>query len=427
MRERRPIVRFPDLAAPIKQEPNNSTDAASALPTYVHSRQQWHNDSHHLITFRTPTMPPRINLPPLTRTLLLTLLALSALNVSLRFRKWSNATSDPSNSLTAPSNYISAPQLAIPYLVLVPTRSLLFPWTFVTAALVENNIVSLAVSGVVIWFGGRYLERAWGSKGLGWFLGVATVVPNVMAFFIYALWHALTGTPEYPTPIQGLLAVESALLVALKQLVPEHTVSLFRGVISMRVKHFPSIFILANMLSGPLLGTDTAFWLSLTGFVVSWVYLRFYKRTEVMGGSGEGEGSTMRGDASDTFAFVAFFPDALHPIISPISDGIYSILVQLKLCTPFSEEAIETSNQSRSDGLPNIMNARPGAAGGRRAEAERRRALALKALDQRLNAAAATRAAPASAAGAAPNISGDTPETAAGAVENTEPVKEAQA
>lgn len=373
-------------------------------------------------------MPPRLNLPPLTRALLLTLLALSALNVSLRFRKWSAAASDPSNSLTAPSNYISAPQLAVPYLVLVPTHSLWFPWTFVTAALVENNIVSLGVSGVVIWFGGRYLERAWGSKGLGWFLGVATVVPNVTAFFIYALWHALTGTPEHPTPIQGLLAVESALLVALKQLVPEHTVSLFGGVVRMRVKHFPAIFVLANMLSGPILGTDTAFWLSLMGFIVSWVYLRFYKKTEVMGGSGEGEGSFMRGDASDTFAFVAFFPDALHPFISPVSDGIYGILVQLKLCTPFTEEAIESSNQSRSDGLPNIMDARPGAAGGRRAEAERRRALALKALDQRLNAAAASRAPPASApaTNATPAVAGDTPETVTGAVE-AEPAKEAQA
>ena len=371
-------------------------------------------------------MPPRLNLPPLTRTLLLTLLALSALNVSLRFRKWNNALNDPSNSLTIPSNYITAPKLAVPYLVLVPTKSIWFPWTFVTAALVENNIVSLAVSGVVIWFGGRYLERAWGSKGLGWFLGVATITPNVTAFFIYALWHVLTGTPEYPTPIQGLLAVESALLVALKQLVPEHTVALFRGVISMRVKHFPAVFILANMLSGPLLGTGTAFWLSLTGFVVSWVYLRFHKKSEVMGGSGEGEGSTLRGDASDTFAFVAFFPDALHPIISPVSDGIYNILVQLKLCTPFSEEAIESSNQSRSEGLPNIMNSRPGVAGGRRAEAERRRALALKALDQRLNAAAASRAAPAPTANAAPTMSGDAPEVVAGAGEGEAP-KAAQA
>jgi hypothetical protein len=148
------------------------------------------------------------------------------------------------------------------------------------------------------------------------------------------------------------------------------------------------------MLSGPLLGTDTAFWLALTGFLVSWIYLRFYRVSEISSASATGgEGLKMKGDASDTFAFGAFFPDAVHPYLSPACDNIYATLVQLKLCTPFSEEAIEAGNEnaaSRSEGgLPSLMNGRSG--GGRRAEAERRRALALKALDQRLNAAAAGR------------------------------------
>jgi hypothetical protein len=197
-----------------------------------------------------------------------------------------------------------------------------------------------------------------------------------------------------PTPIQGLVAVEAGFLVGLKQLVPEHTVSLFKGFISCRVKHFPAIFVAANMLSGPLLGTDTAFWLSMIGFLVSWVYLRFFRITEISTSAAtSGEGTSMKGDASDTFAFVAFFPDIMHPFLAPVCDGVYNALVQMRLCTPFSSEAIEAGNEnaaSRSEGLPSIMNGR-GPGGGRRAEAERRRALALKALDQRLNAAAANR------------------------------------
>ena len=218
-----------------------------------------------------------------------------------------------------------------------------------------------------------------------------------------------------PTPIQGLLAVESGFLVALKQLVPEHTVSLFKATVRIRVKHLPAVFILANMLSGPLLGTDTAFWLSLAGFVVSWVYLRFIRTTEIVGATATGESSKMKGDSSDTFAFVAFFPDVLHPILAPICDGIYNGLVRLKICVPFSEAAIEAGNEnaaSRSEGgLPNIMNQR---GGGRRAEAERRRALALKALDQRL-AATSNRAASAPGTTAAEDLSSSTSETAVGA------------
>lgn len=185
------------------------------------------------------------------------------------------------------------------------------------------------------------------------------------------------------------------------------------------------------MLSGPLLGTDTALWLSLIGFLVSWVYLRFFRISEISTSSATGgEGVTMKGDASDTFAFVAFFPDAVHPVLAPLCDAIYNALVQLKICAPFTDEAIEAGNESaasRSEGLPSIMNGRGG--GGRRAEAERRRALALKALDQRLNAAAANRTASAPVSNAAPSMSGDTPEAAAGAggAESSLAPKEAQA
>ena len=104
----------------------------------------------------------------------------------------------------------------------------------------------------------------------------------------------------------------------------------------------------------------------------------------------------MKGDPSETFAFVSFFPDVFHPVLAPICDSVFGALVQLRLCTPFSDSAVETATEnaaSRSEGgLPSIMN-QSGGGGGKRAEAERRRALALKALDQRLNAAAANRSA----------------------------------
>jgi membrane associated rhomboid family serine protease len=379
--------------------------------------------SHHECNHATPITPtnatstnmPALTLPPiLTRSLLLLNLLLSALNASLRFHAW--RTSAPNPSLTSPSNYLSDPRWAVPYLALVPVKSIKYPWTFATASVVENNIISLAVSASVIWFGGRYLERAWGGNEFAKFVLFVTVIPNILTFVLYAIWHVVAGTPELyvgcphatclhtdgfdsPTPLQGLLALEAAFLVALKQLVPEHTVSLFRGSIRVRIKHFPALFTLANIFSGPLLGTDTALWLSLFGFLTGWIYLRFFRLSDIGVASdveGEGEGvKLVKGDASDTFAFVAFFPDVMHPFISPVTDGIYETLVALRVCTPFSNAAIQSGNEdaaARAEGLPGILESGHGG-GGRRAEAERRRALALKALDQRLNAAAANRGA----------------------------------
>jgi membrane associated rhomboid family serine protease len=142
-------------------------------------------------------MPPRINLPPLTRALLLTLLSLSAINATLRFRSWSTTTPTNEQLATAPSIYLTSPQWAIPYLVLIPTKSIKFPWTFLTSALIENNIVSLVISSAVVWFGGKYLERAWGGREFAKFVLFVTMIPSIITFFIYAVWHGLTAhTPE---------------------------------------------------------------------------------------------------------------------------------------------------------------------------------------------------------------------------------------
>lgn len=225
--------------------------------------------------------------------------------------------------------------------------------------------------------------------------------------------------------IQGSVALQGALLVAFKQLVPEHTVTILKGIIRIRVKHFVSIFLVANTLSGVILGTDTALVLAWLGVFISWTYLRFYKRQPDMSCASTG-GSGIKGDASETFAFAYFWPDVVQPPIAAVADGVYNALVSLRICTPFSAEDVESSNQqatSRSEGgLPSLLNhgGRPGGAG-KREEAERRRALALKALDQRLHAATANKQQPASVPTAGPSVVEAVPPSSEPPVEDSQP------
>jgi len=109
--------------------------------------------------------------------------------------------------------------------------------------------------------------------------------------------------------------------------------------------------------------------------------------------------TTIRGDASETFSFASFFPDKIQPPISTASTVIFNLLVKLGLCRPWSQGDVELSNARAEHreggaaytlgggggGMSRTANAAP--PGSARAEAERRRALALKALDQRLHAA----------------------------------------
>src|ERR1700761_6322809 len=115
-------------------------------------------------------MPPRINIPPVTRILLIALVLQSFLSAAIRYRQWT-ANSD----------------IVIPYLNLIPQLSLVYPWTFATTTLVESNVFTLAISCLTIYHGGRYLERAWSSREFAKFLLIVSLVPNTLCFLVMIL------------------------------------------------------------------------------------------------------------------------------------------------------------------------------------------------------------------------------------------------
>lgn len=319
----------------------------------------------------------RINIPPLTRFLLICAVAFTICNAIIR----------PYTNLQAPLTRIG---VGAPYLSIVPGQSLIYPWVFITATFVEQNLFGFSIAILTLFYGGRYLERAWGSASFGTFVLVCTIIPNLVVFATLIILFAITRYEDFiTTTISGALPLQIAFLVSLKQLVPEHTVSLFKTLIRIRIKHFPAILLAFVFLGAIVLGTYTALLLTWTGFLTSWMYLRFFRVSPSAIGA-DGTETTVKGDASDTFAFAFFFPEPIHTPLAAVCDRVYDVAVAMRVLRPFSADDIESHNASaaaRSESsLPSIMNPRPGRGwqGGSRVEAERRRALALRALDQRL-------------------------------------------
>ncbi|MCJ1418991.1 hypothetical protein MMC32_005342 [Xylographa parallela] len=330
-------------------------------------------------------MALRINIPPLTRALLVVLVGLSVVYQAASYRQ--NKSADSRNPR------------GVPWIALTPQLSIYYPWAYITSTFAEKNVLTLLVGAATLLYGGKYLERAWGSAEFGKFLLIVVLLSNVVASCLYVLLFAITRADAQAwVTLQGSIDLQAAFLVAFKQLVPEHTVTILKGVIKIRVKHFPAIFLTANTVSGVVFGTHTAAVLAWLGFLTSWTYLRFYKRQPDLSGTNTG-GTTLRGDASETFAFAYFWPDLVHGPVAAVTDSVFNLLVAARICTPFSAEDIQTSNDhanARGEaGLPSLINqgSRRGGSG-KREEAERRRALALKALDQRLQAATANRQQP---------------------------------
>lgn len=129
-------------------------------------------------------MALRVNIPPVTRLCLVSLLTLSLLYNIARWRQISS--SGKSTGETGP--------ILVPYLTLVPARVLFDPWTLLCATFVEQNIFTVLLNLATLFYGGKYLERAWSSREFAKFMLTVALVPNVAIVPFYLAWAAIRGS-----------------------------------------------------------------------------------------------------------------------------------------------------------------------------------------------------------------------------------------
>jgi len=279
--------------------------------------------------------------------------------------------------------------LLFPWIVTVPGSVIWNPWTLFTSAFVEGNVMEFIISILTLPIAGRYLERVWGQIEFLKFIAITVICSNLGCVAINVIEHFAFGDSGdflYGMSYHGLMGLQTGFLVAFTQLIPEHQVQLLGGLAKMRVKRLPMLYVaFSNVMC--IIGYQSPFLLIQLGWLVSWAWLRFFKYNE---------GGDFRGDRSDTFAFAMWFPPFIQKYIHQLSAFVFNLLVKLKLFRPWSSPVdVESGTYTNQPG-------------GARAEAERRRALALKALDQRL-ASKPTRPPPAVSGDSEPAASAPVP------------------
>ncbi|XP_029455391.1 transmembrane protein 115 [Rhinatrema bivittatum] len=253
-------------------------------------------------------------------------------------------------------------------IVLGVTPGYLFPpnvwiWTLATHGVVENHIWDASLSLATVVVAGRLLEPLWGALELLIFFTVVNVSVGVLGAFSYLLTYVATFNLVYlfMIHIHGVLGFFGGVLVALKQTMGD---SIVLKVPQIRMKVVPMLLllILTVLRFTTLIESNM---LASYGFGVlsSWVYLRFYQRH-----------SRGRGDMSDHFAFATFFPEILQPVVGLVASLVHQILVKVKICRKTVKRYDVGAPSSITISLP----------GTDPQDAERRRQLALKALNERL-------------------------------------------
>ncbi|KAF9994641.1 hypothetical protein BGZ79_000566 [Entomortierella chlamydospora] len=206
--------------------------------------------------------------------------------------------------------------------------------TYVESEAALIPLIALYAINATIMLGcGKYLERSWGSRELFKVLSISSIGTMIGIYMTCLVEYVIRGNDEllYDTQAYGLTGVVAGFLIGFKQLVPDHLVTLW-GVLSIRVK------------------------------------------------------DGIRGDRSETFSFASFFPELIQPPVKAFSNFCFGTLVKLHICSPtgYGGSFQYDLENPQMTGMGHTFT-RPGSL---RAEAERRRALALKALDMRLHAAA---------------------------------------
>ncbi|KAJ2735530.1 hypothetical protein IW152_001451 [Coemansia sp. BCRC 34962] len=308
-------------------------------------------------------------LPLVTKALSVAYLVLSLTAMLLRF----GATTD-ADSGSDPS-YIASQDPAR-FLILRPGFIVSYPWTILTTVFVETNFVLMVIGLALLVAIGGFLERQWGARSFALFVVVATTVPALTAALVSVALYAVRGSAHsgiiYATRVGGLAGLVSAFTVGLKQLMPEYSVKLFGGALSFRMNELPGVYTLLAPIMFTLLSDLGSVLLVNIGFLEAFVYLRFYRR----------EGS-LYGDRSEAFAFTTFFPEFVQPLIARLSSALYGVAVACKLIT--SDEGYRQQNVDLEAGLgSSSSNELDTLAVPEDSNADRRKAIAAKALEMRL-------------------------------------------
>lgn len=277
--------------------------------------------------------------------------------------------------------------IQVPYIQLIPKYTIFYPWVVVTLIFAEISVFSFVLSTTVLVGSTKYVEKFWGFKEVVKFVFIVGSATNFVTVLLTIVSNIVRkDAAGMDRPLGGGILYYFGFLVVLKQLIPEHNIVLFNGLINFRVKHLPFIGVCVALVWSVLIsGSMYPFFPSVESFVISYCYLRFYQTFSadpLLPMSSNDAGSIIRGDASDAFKLVEFFPEISKQYLGVAFDKIYEVSVLVGIITPFDDDTVEQGNIRAQKRTEQINQTQKSVAN---SVAERRRQVALQVIEDRIN------------------------------------------
>ncbi|KAG0674229.1 hypothetical protein C6P40_000340 [Pichia californica] len=291
-------------------------------------------------------------------------------------------------ALIATNPELTFEDIIIPSLQLVPSHFIFHPWTLWTSAFVETSPFQFVSGLIIIYVGLTFLEAQWNPKSVNEdttntvnlsqvfnsqqplsetlkFTTIIIIVSNFVSLILFTLINLIKGTTErLNLPFHyGLYILVIPFATVAKQLTPETNIRVL-SLFKFRLKRLPFILLTLTLILSIIKGSSSPFLPSFISFFTAWVYLRYFQYSPAINAfeilpppvtsstsssstttsATQSSSSVTRGDPSDTFQFVEFFPDLTKPYVKPIFDGFYQLSVLLGLVRAWNDEEVDIGN-----------------------------------------------------------------------------------
>lgn len=273
--------------------------------------------------------------------------------------------------------------IVVPYIQLVPRYAVFYPWVFITAIFAEISVISFLMALGVLYVSTGYVEKFWGHREVLKFILVVGTLTNLLTVVVTIVSNIFRGDVlGMDKPLGGGVSYYFGFLLVFKQLIPEHNVVLFHGLVNFRVKHLPFALLVIVSVWSAIFRTLYPVLPSAFSFFVAYYYLRFHQSfyaDPLLPGEGT-NAYILSGDASDAFQLIEFFPGVSKPYLGPVINAVYDVSVLLGIVTPFNDDAVEHSNMRAQKFSEQVKQASNLIAN---SVAERRRHVALQVIEDR--------------------------------------------
>ncbi|TMS38555.1 hypothetical protein L596_005252 [Steinernema carpocapsae] len=200
-------------------------------------------------------------------------------------------------------------------------------WRLVTSPFVETNLIILCWSILSLYQASVIIEPISGHLELLKIAGIAQVLSPLIISCFAIICYATSSSVDiyYYTYINGFAATNGAILVAIKQFLPD-TIVLTTPFGRLKNTNLPLCSLLACTVLSICRITRAVLPLQIAiGVQAAWVYLRFYQYHA---------DENLHGDSSEHFAWHTLFPRRLQLGAKITGNLFYRVCVAVRLCTP---------------------------------------------------------------------------------------------